>query len=56
VGREFISDNLKFMFSDANGIWHCLLIVQTGKMDIGILVESKKSDYSMYSALYRKAF
>jgi len=52
--RQFISDNLEFMFSDTDNVWHCLLIVQAGKPDTGILVESKKFEFPMYAALYQK--
>ena len=54
VERQYISDNRDLMFSDINNVWHCLLIVQAGKHDTGILVESKKYEFPMYTALYQK--
>lgn len=54
VDRQFITDNLDLMFPDSGGVWHCILVVQAGKPDRGILVESKKREYPMYTALYRE--
>ena len=54
VERQFIADNRDLMFSDINSVWHCLLIVRAGKPDTGILVESKKYEFPMYTALYQK--
>jgi len=51
--RQYIADNSDLMFSEINNVWHCILIVQTGKSDVGILVESKKMDFPMYTALYQ---
>lgn len=51
--RQFIDENLSLMFTDGN-VWHCLLAVQKGSFDMGVLIESKKRDYPMYTALYRK--
>lgn len=52
--RQFIADNTHLMFVDVNNIWHCLLVLEKGKEDIGILVDSKKKDFPMYSAVYKK--
>ncbi|OQB12227.1 MAG: hypothetical protein BWY15_02275 [Firmicutes bacterium ADurb.Bin193] len=49
--RQFIEDNIDMMFSDTQNVWHCLLIVPKGRRDTGILVESKKNVYAMYSAV-----
>lgn len=52
--RHFIEDNISLMFVDNNNVWHCLLVVQAGKPETGILVESKKNDFPKYTALYQK--
>jgi hypothetical protein len=51
--RQFIDENLSLMFTDGN-VWHCLLAVQKGGFGMGVLIESKKMNYPMYTALYRK--
>ena len=52
--RQLIADNTHLMFVDVNNIWHCLLVLEKGKEDIGILVDGKKKDFPMYSAVYKK--
>jgi len=52
--RQYIADNRDLMFSGNNNVWHCILIVQRGKSDVGILVESKKMEFPMFAALYQK--
>ena len=52
--RQYITDNRDLMYSEVNNVWHCILIVQTGKSDVGILVESKKMEFPMFAALYQK--
>jgi len=52
--RQFITDNRDLMFCDADNVWHCLLVIQSGKPDTGILVESKKFEFPLYAALYQK--
>jgi len=52
--RQFIADNIPLMTVDANNFWHCLLVVQKGNEDIGILVECRKQEFPAYTALYKK--
>jgi len=52
--RQFITDNLNLMFVDDNNTWHCLLVVQIGITNPGILVQSKKCEFPKYTALYQK--
>jgi len=52
--RQFIADNIPLMTVDANNFWHCLLVVQKGNEDIGILVECRKKQAPTYTALYKK--
>ena len=52
--RQYIADNRDIMYSEVNNVWHCILIVQKGKSDLGILVESKKMEFPMFAALYQK--
>jgi len=52
--RQFIADNIPLMTVDANNFWHCLLVVQKGNEDIGILIESRKKQAPTYTALYKK--
>ena len=52
--RQFIADNIPLMTVDANNFWHCLLVVQKGNEDIGILIESRKKNSPAYTALYQK--
>jgi len=52
--RQFIADNMLLMTVDANKFWHCLLVVQKGNEDIGILVECRKKQAPTYTALYKK--
>lgn len=54
VSRGFIEENLYMMFVDNKKVWHCLLITEAGKTDTGILIESKKMEFPMYTALYQK--
>lgn len=54
VSREFIEENLGLMFVDKKNVWHCLLVTEVGKPDTGVLVESKKMGFPMYTALYQK--
>jgi len=52
--RQFIADNIPLMTVDANNFWHCLLVVQKGSEDTGILIESRKKQAPTYTALYKK--
>jgi|GEM_PF-1207931 len=52
--RKFVEDNIPLMTVDANNFWHCLLVVQKGNEDIGILIESRKKNSPTYTALYKK--
>jgi len=53
--RDFIRDNLNLMQTDADGGWHCILVVQKGKLDNGILISSKGFDFPKFSAYYHKS-
>lgn len=46
---DFISDYKDKMYSDANCVWHCILVKAKDEED-GILVESEGYDYARYSA------
>ena len=50
--RDFIKDNIDFMFVDSNSVWHCLLVKAKGR-DEGLLIEAEGYSYSRYTALWR---
>ncbi|MDP4119407.1 MAG: hypothetical protein Q8873_09540 [Bacillota bacterium] len=52
--RQFIADNIPLMTVDANNFLHCLLVVQKGNEDIGILIECRKKQVPTCTALYKK--
>jgi hypothetical protein len=49
---DFIADNLNLMRKDRNGIYHCLLVTETGGNG-GILIESDGYEYARYAAHLR---
>jgi len=48
--RQIIADHKDDMFTDDEGVWHCLLITAPG-FEYGILVESEGYDYCRYAAI-----
>lgn len=46
---DFIKDNSERMYTDKNGIWHCILITAEG-YNFGILVQSEGYSYARYAA------
>jgi len=52
--RQFIADNLSLMKADSDNFRHCLLVVQKGSEDAGILVDSRETESPTYTALYKK--
>ena len=51
---DFISENRDLMRQDADGTWHCLLVLGKNHED-GILVEAEGYDYARYHAFLPKA-
>ena len=47
--REFIEDNIREMYLDAENVRHCLLVKAKGRQD-GILVEAEGYSYARYAA------
>ena len=46
---DFIKDNKDLQYCDAEGTYHCILVVGEDRND-GILVESEGADYARYAA------
>lgn len=47
--QDFIKDNAQLMYTDKNGVKHCILVKARGETD-GILVESEGYEYARYAA------
>lgn len=54
TGREFITDHIPQMYTDKNGIRHCLLIMGEGRTD-GLLVDSEGAEYAYYASYIPEA-
>ena len=54
VARDFIADNLDYMYLDRNGISHCLLVLGEGQPD-GILVDSGLSQHAKFTSFLPNA-
>ena len=46
---DFIEDNRERMYTDKDGIWHCILVTAEG-YNFGILVQSEGFSYARYAA------
>lgn len=46
---DFIKDNIERMYTDKDGIWHCILVTAEG-YNFGILVQSEGYSYARYAA------
>jgi len=51
---DFIAENKELMRQDAQGVFHCLLVVGEDRAD-GILVESEGASYARYSSFMPNA-
>lgn len=52
--REFIVEHIPQMYTDKNGVRHCLLVMGEGRTD-GLLVESQGYQYARYAAYVPEA-
>jgi len=53
--RDFIRDNaVNLMRAGEDGAWHCLLVIQKGKPDMGILIASRGFPYPKFASYYEK--
>lgn len=49
--RDFIKDNVEFMYQDNNKVEHCILVMRDGE-HYGIVVQSEGYHYARYSAYF----
>lgn len=49
--REFIKDNVEFMYQDNEQVDHCILVMRDGEQ-YGIAVQSEGYHYARYSAYF----
>jgi hypothetical protein len=49
--RDFIKDNVEFMYQDNNKVEHCILVMRDGGY-YGIVVQSEGYHYARYSAYF----
>ena len=54
TNQDFLKENLKTMYQDGNGVYHCLLVTGRDRAD-GLLVESDGSCYARYAAYVPQA-
>jgi len=48
--KKYIEENIKTMYFDGDGVWHCLLVTCEG-YSYGVLIESEGYNYARYAAL-----